>query len=179
MSLGQREQRREVATLARNGSARIGTVRYDPRELWATNVAPLVVAAREGANRAARTARAERARMVQRQSPWWRRRWVVFTASGLMVAAAAGSAYAVMTNRRSQAKPDADEMTSQPEGTGAAGGIKSTVEAGREKVADATRTVMHKIRRDGDAATMEQPAVGEHPRRNEMPATGTGYGPPR
>lgn len=162
--------------MAKNRAARNGTASYDPRELWETNVVPLVIAAREAAVHAARAARQERARVSRQPSPWWQRRWVAVTASGLVAASAAGGACAMIAKRRSQAKPMADEMTSELERT--PGKIRSTVEAGRAKVAGATRTMMYKIRRNGEAATMEQPAVPEHPRSDEMPATGTGYGPP-
>jgi hypothetical protein len=148
---------------------------YDPRELWATNVVPFVVAAREGATHAARTARVERSRL-HRQPPWWQQRWVVVTACGLAVVGVAGAAYSMM-KRRSRSKPVFDEMTGTPART--EGGSRSTIESGRKKVAGATRTMMHKIRREGEASTMEQPTVAERQRRNEIPSTGTGYGSPR
>lgn len=153
---------------------RNGTASYDPRELWVANVAPLVAAAREAASHAASAARAQRARASQPPPPWWQRRWLMYTATGLAVGGVAGAVYA-MAKRGSQAKPGADELTARPE-QAVPGGMRSTMEAGRDRVAGATRTMMHKIRNRSEATTAEQPTVGDHPRRNEMPATGTGYG---
>lgn len=155
--------------LARIGVNRNGTVTYDPRELWVANVAPVVAAAREAAAQAVRAARAQRTPPPPPQPPWWQRRWLMFTATGLAIGGAAGAVYA-MVQRRSQAEATADELATGTER--GPGTRKSTMEAGRERVAG----MMSKIRHSREATTEEQPTVGGGPRRNEMPATGTGYG---
>lgn len=161
--------------IARIRVNRNGTASYDPRELWEANVAPLVTAAREVAGQAAQAARTARAQRAQahRQPPWWQRRWLVFTAAGMAVGGAAGAVYA-MARRRSQAEV-ADELAAPMEPS-MPRGMRSTMESGRQKVAGVTRTMMHRIRHSGEATTAEQPTVGDQPRRNEMPATGSGYG---
>lgn len=114
--------------------------RIDPRQIWGAQVAPLVTAAREGASHAAQTARRERARVVgQRSSPWWKQRWVMVTAGGLVVAGAAGGVWAALSRRSARRERDGDTES----------GIRSTMEAGRAKVAGAARTVMDRIRSEG------------------------------
>jgi hypothetical protein len=121
-----------VATVAKDSTAV-----YDPRQLWATNLAPLVAAAREGAAQAVRTAGRERARARQ-ESQRRRQRWLIVAAAGLVVAGAAGGAYAAIARRRSSMESPA------------AGSERSTAEAGRAKVAGFARSVAHKFRGDGD-----------------------------
>jgi hypothetical protein len=150
------------STVAKTGGNNSTTAAYDPRQIWATNLAPLVVAAREGAAHAARTASRERAR-VRRQPAWWQQRWVIVTTGGLAVLGAAGGVYAVLASRRSRTSRHAADSTGG--GLGAqADGFRST-ESGRAKVSDLARNVVHKLRRGepepmpGEASSMPQPAA--------------------
>jgi hypothetical protein len=120
-----------VATVAKDSTAA-----YDPRQLWTANLAPLVTAAREGAAHAARTAGRERARARQ-ESQWWRQHWLIVAVAGLVVAGAAGGAYAATATRRSSV--DSPPASSE----------RSTMETGRGKVAGLARTVAHKFRGGG------------------------------
>jgi hypothetical protein len=140
-----------VATVAKDSTAA-----YDPRQLWAANLAPLVTAAREGAAHAARTAGRERARARQ-ESQWWRQHWLIVAVAGLVVAGAAGGAYAA-TRRSSVDNPPASSE-------------RSTMDAGRGKVAGLARTVAHKFRGDGPgrlpgSKPAERPAMAT-PARDE------------
>lgn len=121
----------------------------EPRKIWSRNLAPLVTAARDGASRAAETASKERARAARRESHWWRRRWLVVTAAGLAVAGATGGVYRAITKRQeAESGPEPAGTGEKPAGGTPTEAIRSTVETGREKVTEAARTMMHKIRRD-------------------------------
>jgi hypothetical protein len=126
--------------------------RNDPRRIWSTNLAPLFTAAREGAAQAARTASRERAR-ARRDSRRGRRTWLIVTAAGMVVAGAAGGAYQA-AKRRAAGSGAAGAEPGQ--GGTPAQTIISTVESGREKVAEAARTMLHKIR--GNGADQSAPA---------------------
>lgn len=108
------------------------------------NLAPLVAGARQGATQAAKTVSMERAR-ARRKQHWWRQRWLVATAAGVAVAGAAAGTYAIVSKRRSAAPvPGVETVETAPPN-----GFRSTVEAGRTRVADLARTVAHRVRRDG------------------------------
>jgi hypothetical protein len=136
------------------------TAAYDPRQIWAMNLAPLVVAAREGAAQAARTASRERA-LARRQPAWWQQRWVMVTTAGLAVMGAAGGTYAVLAARRSRASRQAVPGSGSGLGPSQADGYRST-ESGRARVTGLARNVVHKLRR-GE----QEPMAPEAPR---MPA---------
>lgn len=123
---------------------------YDPRTIWSTNLAPLVTAARDGAGEAARTARKERER-ARHQHQWWRQRWLYLSATGLVLAGAGGAMARAVAKRRAAADPTGTGTGTKPAAATTAEAIRSTVESGREKVTDATRSVLHKIRPDGSA----------------------------
>jgi hypothetical protein len=142
-----------VATVAKDSIAV-----YDPRQLWAANLAPLVAAAREGAAHAARTAGRQRARARQ-ESQWWRRRWVIVAGAGLVIAGAAGGAYAAMAGRRSSAQRPA------------AGAER--VETGRDKVTGLARTVAHKLRGNGGDGDGQGRLPGSEPAGRPAMATST------
>lgn len=144
---------------------------YDPRQIWATNLAPLMTAAREGAAHAARTASRERARARQ-QPAWWRQRWVIITTAGLAVLGAAGGTYAMLASRRSRGSRHAATSAGvMPDGQPQADGFKSTVGSGRAKVGDLARNMVHKLRGgEPDPLAASAPrtpepaaALGEHP----------------
>jgi hypothetical protein len=148
-----------------------GTAAYDPRQIWATNLAPLVVAAREGAAHAARTASRERAR-ARREPAWWRQRWVIITTAGLAVVGAAGGVYAMLASQRSRGSRHAMPsggmgFDDQPH----AGGFTSTMGSGRAKVTDLARNVVHKLRGGEPAHLAEAPPPPE-------PAEGGYHGQP-
>ena len=164
---------------------------YDPRQVWATSVAPLITAAREAAAHAARTASQERARARREESPWWRQRWVAMTVAGVAAAGTAAGVSAVLIRRRSANRAMGVDVNREPgggpsgsagPGAGGAGGIRSTVEAGRDKVASAARTVIHKVRRNDGA--LEPAKSGAESRaatgdgRHEFPTAGSRYRPP-
>jgi hypothetical protein len=142
-----------------------GIAAYDPRQIWAVNLAPLVAAAREGAAHAARTASKQRARA--RQEPaWWRQRWVMVTVAGLAVAGAAGGVYATLASRRSRGSRHAAAgapvgLDEQP----LPNGLKSTMDVGRTKVSGLARNVAHKLRGNGQDGPAAHPAgtPGKHP----------------
>lgn len=130
--------------MAKTGGTNSTTAAYDPRQIWAMDVAPLVVAAREGAVQAARTARRERAR-VRREPAWWQQRWVMVSTAGLAVLGAAGGIYAVLASQRSGSSRHVAAGTGG--GLGAqADGYRST-ESGRAKVTGLARNMVHKLRR--------------------------------
>jgi hypothetical protein len=136
--------------VASNSGGNTTTAAYDPRQIWAMNLAPLVVAAREGAAQAVRTASRERAR-VRQQPAWWQQRWVVATATGLAVVGAAGAVYAVVASRRSGNRRFGESTGYGTDRTPAgsherADGVKSTVGSGRAKVSGMARNVVHKFR---------------------------------
>lgn len=141
---------------------------YDPRRIWSTNLAPLVAAAREGASHAADTASKERAR-AHRDSRWWRQRWLLVTASGLVVAGAVGGVYQAVTKRRTaeaEAGTGAAAPGEQPDRSTPAEAIRSTVETGREKMTEAARTVLHKIRREEPESPAKESLTPESPSPN-------------
>jgi hypothetical protein len=128
------------------------TPEFQPRKFWATNLAPLVTGARQGASHAAHTARKERER-ARRQSQRWRYRWLYLTATGLVVAGASAGVYRAATKRHPDS-PEAEKSQLEQAGGATADAVRSTVESGREKVTGAARNMLHKIRRDeSDQAT--------------------------
>jgi hypothetical protein len=170
--------------VARNSDG--NSTAYDPRQIWATNLAPLVVAAREGAAQAARTASRERARARQ-QPAWWQRRWVIVSAAGLAVVGAAGGVYAAVANRRGvhrgYAVPTDTGMSGTPgAGQERANGLRSTMDTGKARMTDAARTMVHKLR--GDEHTALGPESSRMPgststmadgSRNDLRPTESGY----
>ena len=138
------------------------TAAYYPRQIWTTNLAPLVVAAREGAAQAARTASRERARARQ-QPAWWQQRWVLMTTAGLAVVGAAGGMYAVLASRRSRnSRHTATSTGGGLGGQSQADGFKSTTDSGRAKVTGAARNMVHKLRggeQQPEAPRMPEPAA--------------------
>jgi hypothetical protein len=150
-----------------------GIAAYDPRQIWAANLAPLVTAAREGTAHAARTASKQRAR-ARHEPAWWRQRWVIITAAGVAVAGAAGGVYATLASRRSRSSRHATPGThpgldEQPQPNG----FKSTVDSGRSKVTGLARSMAHKLRGDEPsglgAPRRQQPpsSLGQHPAEGE------------
>lgn len=129
-----------------------------------TNVAPLVTAAREGAVHAARAASRERAR-VRPTLAWWRRRGFVVTAATVVVVGAMGGVYAMLAGRQNSF-----------ESAGDGSGMRSSVDAGRERVAGAAKTVMDRVRRDNGAGPREGAMASAVPDRSQgdRPITGTG-----
>ena len=121
----------------------------DPRKIWSANLAPLAMAAREGTAQAVRTARRERARARRRDEPWWKQSWLMVTAGGLMVAGAAGATFQAVARRRTAAGSAEAGSGPGPGGGSPTQAIMSTVENGRERVTEAARTMLHKIRREG------------------------------
>jgi hypothetical protein len=155
-----------VATVASKSGGN-GTAAYHPRQIWEMNLAPLVVAAREGAAHAARTASLERAR-VRRQPAWWQQRWVMVTAAGLAVVGAAGGVYAAMSRRRSAsrgfAEPNSRASMGQMPAAGheRTNGLRSTMGSGRTKMTGMARNMVHKLRRgDGGELGPETPRTPE------------------
>lgn len=144
---------------------------YDPRKVWSTNLAPFVTAAREGASQAAETASKERAR-ARRDSRWWRQRWLLITASGLVVAGAAGGVYQAVAKRRDAAAESGTGPTgpiasgAQPDRSTPVETIRSTVETGREKVTEVARNVLHKVRREEPEGPARESRVPESPSPN-------------
>jgi hypothetical protein len=152
-----------VATVASKSGGN-NTAAYNPRQIWTMNLAPLVVAAREGAAHAARTASLERAR-VRQQPPWWQQRWVMVTATGLAVVGAAGGVYAAVARRRSANSPGYPEPGGRAmpaAGHERSNGLKSTMESGRTKMTGVARNMVHKLRRnDGGEFGPETPRTPE------------------
>lgn len=117
----------------------------DMRQMWATNVVPIVAAAREGASHANRVARKEwarthrRTRLHHRTRSW--RRWML-VAGGVALVGTAGGIAAAMAQRRSGTNVDL-AMTRDE----AKAGLQSTMEAGRER-AGASRDAARKLHRD-------------------------------
>lgn len=150
--------------MAKTGGKNSTTAAYEPRQIWAMNLAPLVVAAREGAAQAARTASRERAR-VRRQPAWWQQRWVIASTAGVAVLGAAGGVYAILANRRAR-------MSRQPV-PGAEPGVRAdgyrSTESGRARVSGLARNMVHRLRR----SEQEPVAVPEAPRTPE-PAVAPG-----
>lgn len=144
--------------------AKSSTAAYQARQIWTTNLAPFVVAAREGASQAAETARKELAQ-ARAPRPWWRSRWVVVTATGVAVVGVAGGVAAVVANRRSQ---DAPAEVSEASENGA-GGLRSTMEASREKVGGMTRNMLHRIRGEDEATPDGGPDGGPAATRGAVP----------
>jgi hypothetical protein len=119
---------------------------YDPRQRWAAWLAPYVVAVREGATVAFRTARREReeerARALRQAMPLGQR-VLVLTAAGVAAVGAVGAVTAALASRR----PGGAE----PEGRTATDQLRSTMEAGRERVTGMAREARQRVRGDEPA----------------------------
>lgn len=146
------------------------------RRIWAENVTPLVTAARVGAGHAARTAVRERARVRPRPA-WWRRRWLLITVAGLGIGMAVAGTLAGLAEREGSAGRSTPAGRGVPNG----GRIKSSVEAGRDRVSGAARTMADKVRGGNGADSAPGALASATPDRSkgQMPSTGTGYGQSR
>jgi hypothetical protein len=107
----------------------------------------------------------------------------------LAVAGTAAGVSTVLIRRRSASRAMGVDVNREqgggPSGSAgaSAGGIRSTMEAGRDKVTSAARTVIHKVRRNDGAPEPAKPgaqsraATGSDDGRHGLPTAGSRYRP--